>query len=70
MNYDKTRLRMTLLMIGLALVEGLIKAFLSKFPLVEVFSVQTFAAGGYIAVKTVSNVDIAKNETARLSNGK
>jgi len=31
-----------------------------------VFSVQTMVFGGYVAVKTVSNMNEAKNETARL----
>jgi len=66
MNNGKTRLKMTLLMISLALVEGLIRSVLKDFPLAEVFSVQTMVFGGYVAVKTVSNMNEAKNETARL----
>jgi len=60
MNNGKTRLKMTLLMIALALIEGLIRSVLKEFPLTEVFSVQTMVFGGYVAVKTISNVDAAK----------
>ena len=70
MNNGKTRLKMTLLMIGLALVEGLIRQFLTEFPLAEVFALQGTVFGGYVAARTVSNIDKAKNETVRLNNGK
>jgi len=70
MNNGKTRLKMTLLMISLALVEGVIKQFLPGFPLIEVFSLQVTVYGGYVAAKTVNNVNYENNETARLANGK
>ena len=62
MNGEKTRLKMTLLMIGLALVEGVIKTILAAFPLTEVFSIQGVLFGGYMTVKTISNIDEAKYE--------
>ncbi len=55
-----TRLKMTLLMIGLALVEGFLKAVLPGFPLTEVFALQGTVYGGYIAVRTLSNMNEAK----------
>lgn len=60
MNGEKTRLKMTLLVLGLALVEGLVKAALKEFPLTEVFSIQAVAFGGYMTVRTMSNMDEAK----------
>jgi len=59
-NNSQTRLQMTLLMIGLALIEGLIKQFLTGFPLTEVFALQGTVYGGYIAVRTMSNMNEAK----------
>ena len=65
MNNGKTRLKMTLLMIGLALVEGLIKQFLTGFPLTEVFALQATAFGGYVAARTISNIDEGKYENSK-----
>ena len=65
MNNGKTRLKMTLLMISLALVEGIIKTLAQGFPLTEVFSIQAVVFGGYMAVKTVSNMDEAKYENGK-----
>jgi len=64
MNNGKTRLKMALLMIGLALVEGIIKHFLSGFPITEVFSIQGVAFGGYVGARTVSNMNKAKYDVA------
>jgi hypothetical protein len=56
----QTRLKLTLGMIGLALFEGFLKAWIPGFPLTEVFAVQTMVFGGYIAGKTVSGVNYDK----------
>lgn len=52
----QTRLRLVVGMTLLALIEGLIKAFLAGFPLTEVFAVQSAAVGAYLASKTLSGV--------------
>ncbi len=60
MSSGQTRLRLTLLIIGLALIEGLIKNFLAAFPLTEVFALQGTALGGYLAAKSTTNVKEAR----------
>lgn len=62
MNNGKTRLKLTLLMIMVSFIEGLIKSFAVGFPLTEVFSIQAVIFGGYMAVKTVSNINESKYE--------
>ena len=54
------RFKLTLLMIALALFEGGIKAIFQSFPLTEVFSIQAVVFGGFMAVRTISNIDEAK----------
>jgi len=46
----------------LFLIEGLIKTLFGKFPFVELVAAQVSILGGYLAVKTISNVDRAKYE--------
>jgi hypothetical protein len=54
------RFKLTLLMIGLALLEGGVKTIFKAFPLTEVFSIQGVVFGGFMAVRTISNMDEAK----------
>ncbi len=56
MSNGRTRLKLTLLIIGLALIEGLVKNFLAAFPLTEVFALQGMALGGYLAAKSTTDV--------------
>jgi hypothetical protein len=58
----QTRLKLVIGMTLLALVEGLIKAFLSGFPLIEVFSIQGMLVGTYVGAKTVSGIKESENE--------
>lgn len=57
---DQSRLKLTYIIIGVALLEGIIKAVWSAFPLTEVFSLTGVAFGGYMTARTVSNIDEAK----------
>ena len=45
-------------MLGLALglIEGLLRAFLKEFPIVETFGFQGAIVGAYLTIKTVNNV--------------
>ncbi len=52
----RTRLKLVLIGVGLALAEGLLKVVLPEFPLTEVFAAQTLFIGGYLGVRTVNNV--------------
>jgi hypothetical protein len=56
------RFKLTLLMIALALLEGGIKTIFKAFPLTEVFSIQAVVFGGFITVRTISNIDEGKYE--------
>ena len=62
----QTRLKLVIGMVFLALIEGLVKAFLAGFPLTEVFAIQSAVVGAYIAGKTLSGVKGMKYE----NNGK
>jgi hypothetical protein len=59
-NGDKSRLRLTLLLIAVAFVEALVRAVWPSFPITELYSIQSIAFGGYMTVRTISNIDEAK----------
>lgn len=60
MNGDKTRLKLTLLMIGVTFIEAVIRAAWPAFPITEAYSIQGIAYGSYMTAKTMSNMDEAK----------
>jgi len=59
-NGDKSRLRLTLLLIGVAFVEALVRMVWPAFPITELYSIQGVAFGGYMTARTWSNIDEAK----------
>ena len=59
-NGDRSRLRLTLLLIVVAFVEALVRMVWPAFPITELYSIQGVAFGGYMTARTVSNIDEAK----------
>ncbi len=57
---DQSRFRLTLLLIGVAFVEALVRAVWPSFPITELYSIQGVAFGGYMTARTWSNIDEAK----------
>lgn len=62
---DKTRLKMSYLVMFLAFTGGILKVILKGFPLTEVFSLVGVAFGGYMTARTVSNMDEAKYQNCK-----
>jgi hypothetical protein len=52
----QTRFKLVIGLIGLGLIEGLLKTWLIGFPLTEVFAFQGMVAGGYLTVRTINNM--------------
>jgi len=53
---EQTRFKLVIIGLSLGLLEGLLRAFLKDFPVVEAFGFQGAVIGGYFTVKTVNNV--------------
>ncbi len=52
----QTRFKTVLIGLALALIEGLLKSFISSFPIVETFGIQGGIITAYLTIKTVNNV--------------
>lgn len=53
---EQTRFKLVLIGLALGLAEGLLRAFLKEFPVIELYGFQGAVIGGYFAVKTTNNV--------------
>jgi predicted ABC-type sugar transport system permease subunit len=53
---EQTRFKLVIIGLSLGLLEGLLRAFLKDFPVVEAFGFQGAVIGGYFTAKTVNNV--------------
>ncbi len=56
MTNGRTRFKLTLLLVGLGLAEGIVKTIWGAFPLTEVFAFQGLVAGWYVGNKSYTNV--------------
>lgn len=62
MMIHRTRLKLAYIVIVLAFIEGVLLAtILPRFPITEVFAIQTAVALGYIGFKTGNNISWERN---------
>jgi predicted ABC-type sugar transport system permease subunit len=66
---QQTRFKTVLLGLALGLIEGILRAALKDFPVIEVYGFQSAVIGGYFAVKTTSNIKRMKCEEESNFNG-
>ncbi len=60
MRVKQTRFKLSLIALGLFLIEAIAKVLIPTFPLTALFTAQGLVVGGYLGAKTTNNIKEGK----------